>query len=785
MKTNISAKGRTVFGYILKAVYSIPFAILLCMSSAYGQQIGYYDAPYTRYEADLGTLTGGSLATAQSFQSSPQSEASNGICVNMSNGSSVSWTVCTAGNGLVVRYSVPSGQTGSSLGVYVNGVSVGGLNLSSNWSWVYLSNSDGDNVNDTYITNPGWRKMFDEVRLLLPATIPAGATLKLVAQSANISIDFAELEAAPSQVAAAGGDVVYTGNGSDLPTFINSQGNNASIYLPAGTYNVGSWLHFTQNGTKLKGAGSWYTQINFTNTNTSAANCNGGTCVANGGMYADASGISYSGLYLTTSMNQRNNSYKAINGVYTSGSTITDVWVEHFQCGVWTAQYLNNGGPANSSNFTISGCRFRDNYADGTNLNQGTSYAVVQHCNYRNNGDDAMAIWPASSTQDIGNTFQYCTAENTWRASGFALYGGQNNTGQYLVIQDNVEAGVRVSNTFGGAGFGGSGTSNTLSNIIITRCGNNSDLFSHVVGSIDLEACGGCSNVQYVTFSCINVLSSKNDAIDMNLLYGGPNNSGFSNMIFQNILVNSTGLVGGGTGYGVHFIGGPNGSGTYCNMTYQNIATSNVSSDPGGSFSWTAAGGCPSGCSLPTLTTTSCASVLPVIFISLTGRRSGGIVELDWATGSEINNQKFIIERMDGQGDWQDIGEVAGAGNSDSKIQYSYIDLKPLSSKSYYRLKQVDLNGESVYSNIVNINDQTGLLISAVPNPFDNALTIGLNETGTYTIQIQDMVGRVIYQDIKENTSGELTISPSIPAGAYLLTVQSGSGVAVQKIIRK
>jgi hypothetical protein len=178
-------------------------------------------------------------------------------------------------------------------------------------------------------------------------------------------------------------------------------------------------------------------------------------------------------------------------------------------------------------------------------------------------------------------------------------------------------------------------------------------------------------------------------------------------------------------------------------------------------------------------------AVLPVSFVSFTGRRSNGGVELDWATASEKNNQGFVIERMDGQGDWQDIGEVAGAGNSDSRVQYSYTDPKPSSSKNYYRLKQVDLNGESAYSNIVDIGDGNGLLISAVPNPFENALTIGLNETGTYTIQVQDMVGRVMYQDIKENTSGSITLSPAIPAGAYLLTVQNGSSIAQQKIIRK
>jgi hypothetical protein len=42
-----------------------------------------------------------------------------------------------------------------------------------------------------------------------------------------------------------------------------------------------------------------------------------------------------------------------------------------------------------------------------------------------------------------------------------------------------------------------------------------------------------------------------------------------------------------------------------------------------------------------------------------------------------------------------------------------------------------------------------------------------------------------MYQDIKENTNGSITLSPAIPAGAYLLTVQNGSSIAQQKIIKK
>lgn len=161
----------------------------------------------------------------------------------------------------------------------------------------------------------------------------------------------------------------------------------------------------------------WYSHINFTNGTSN-----------NGGLNTNASNISYADLFLTTNNASRSNSYKGINGIYTAGSTIKNIWAEHFECGAWIANY-SGSGPAFADGFTLSDCRFRNNYADGINLCKGTSNAIVEHCNFRNNGDDDMAIWCANGQECINNTFRYNTSENCWRASGVAIYGGKNNQG--------------------------------------------------------------------------------------------------------------------------------------------------------------------------------------------------------------------------------------------------------------------------------------------------------------------------------------------------------------------
>jgi hypothetical protein len=546
-------------------------------------QIGYYDAPYIRYEADSGTLSNATILPKSYSQPNLQSEASNQVCVNLSNtGASVNWTVLADGDGLVVRYCVPQGQSGV-LGVYANNVLVDTLNLTTYYSWQYLS-SNGD-PNNVGVANTNARMRFDEVRIQLPAKILAGGNLKLVNRSGTIYLDFAELEPVPASISSVAGDVVYTGNGSDLQNIINTNGGK-NIYLPAGLYNIPGPLYFGVDNTVLKGAGMWYTQLYFSSLATN-----------NGGLIANANNISYSDFCMTTAMHSRSSSYKAINGVYTSGSTITNIWAEHFECGAWFGQY-NTGSIANANGFTMSYCRFRNNYADGTNLCKGTSNAIVEHCSYRNNGDDDMGIWSADGQECINNTFRFNTSENCWRSAGCAIYGGLNNQGHDLLIKDPIEVGLRVNNNFSGAPFNISGM-HQFYNVTIISGGTFNDIYNNPVGAIDIMATNTAGTfINNVKFSNINIINAKNDAIYIYKTSG----NGFNNLIFENIAVNGTGAeypynnakgLNWGRGYEILFIGYPSGFGTYCNMTVTNLggnAAANINSAQIGSFSWINAG---------------------------------------------------------------------------------------------------------------------------------------------------------------------------------------------------
>lgn len=553
----------------------------VCFVSA---QRGYYDAPYKRYEADSAVLSNGAIVMAKSYaQSDLQSEASSQVCVDMkSTDATAEFTFSEAADGLVIRYSVPDGES-AVIGIYDGNTKITNLSLTSKWSWEYLwNNGDPNNVG---VTNKNPRMRFDEVRTKLPGKL---TKLKLVKESGNLSLDFIEMEPVPAALSAPDGAVVYQGDGSTLQSFIDANGSK-TIFLPAGIYNINSQLYFGVSKTKLQGAGMWYTQLNFTVTDAS-----------NGGLRADASDISYSDLYLTSEMTRRTNGYGGIIGVYTSGSVIQNIWVEHCATGSWIAQY-GGVGPAFANGFLMKNCRFRNTYADGINLCKGTSNAIVEHCNFRNNGDDAMAIWCAEGMECINNTFRNNTVENGWRAAGAALYGGKDNKFYDIVIKDNIDIGITVNNTFQGVGFNAEGI-HDFHNITLIGCGTFNATYNDRVGAINVvNASGAGTKVENIRLYNIDILDSKCDAIRIAKNSG----QGIFNLVFENININGTGMeyphnnvnnYSQGRGYAVIIEKFPLGAATYCNLNYSNLGGNSngtaFNTSLMGTFSWNIKTGC-------------------------------------------------------------------------------------------------------------------------------------------------------------------------------------------------
>ena len=192
----------------------------------------------------------------------------------------------------------------------------------------------------------------------------------------------------------------------------------------------------------------------------------------------------------------------------------------------------------------------------------------------------------------------------------------------------------------------------------------------------------------------------------------------------------------------------------------------------------------------------SCA-VLPVgltaFYGSLTKEND---VLLNWETISEINNSYFIIEKsMDGK-IFEETGKVKGAaGNSSTTLNYNFIDHEPFSGTSYYRLKQVDYDGNFIYSKVISITIEqlNALGVDIYPNPANDIVTIdfGENRENMKTeVEIYDILERKILKfeiaNPESTTSGksEINIS-SLSKGLYFLKVTNGAGQTQTKFVKE
>lgn len=110
----------------------------------------------------------------------------------------------------------------------------------------------------------------------------------------------------------------------------------------------------------------------------------------------------------------------------------------------------------------------------------------------------------------------------------------------------------------------------------------------------------------------------------------------------------------------------------------------------------------------PLLLTQSGAQSLPISLTRFTVEQLNNTAELAWTTESESNNNLFVIEKSFDTKQWIRIGEINGAGTSNSINHYQFIDKNPMNGIQYYRLKQEDYSGSGSYSPMVTLDFNNG-----------------------------------------------------------------------------
>ena len=186
-------------------------------------------------------------------------------------------------------------------------------------------------------------------------------------------------------------------------------------------------------------------------------------------------------------------------------------------------------------------------------------------------------------------------------------------------------------------------------------------------------------------------------------------------------------------------------------------------------------------------------SPLPVELLYFKGLLADKTVNLAWATATEINNDHFTIERSaDGQ-NFYELANVKGAGNSVTVQNYSYDDKEPLTGISYYRLKQTDINGTSVYTgNVVEINNGGANSLKQLnmePNPFKGNLKVNFAtaDKGSMQVTVSDLSGKTVYTETATYIQGSNALNlnlDNLTDGIYILKMQMGNTVNTQRIVK-
>jgi hypothetical protein len=186
-------------------------------------------------------------------------------------------------------------------------------------------------------------------------------------------------------------------------------------------------------------------------------------------------------------------------------------------------------------------------------------------------------------------------------------------------------------------------------------------------------------------------------------------------------------------------------------------------------------------------------TIVPVELTSFNAVLNNDVVNLNWTTATEVNNQGFEIQRKLDEYEWMTIGFKEGNGTTTEPKNYSFqnniSDVKK--SKIYYRLKQIDFNGDFNFSDEVEVSNFPDVysLDQNYPNPFNPSTTIEFNlaKAGFASLKLYDVLGKEVAAFI----NGELEAGPhqvsfdasNLPSGTYFYTLTSGSFTETRKMM--
>ena len=180
---------------------------------------------------------------------------------------------------------------------------------------------------------------------------------------------------------------------------------------------------------------------------------------------------------------------------------------------------------------------------------------------------------------------------------------------------------------------------------------------------------------------------------------------------------------------------------------------------------------------------------LPIELTDLRAECQGDKVELTWSTASEAGNDYFSVEKSSNNSDWSKIGEVDGAGSSQSTTVYSFTDPQP-TGLAYYRLVQTDFDRSTTTSDVIAAGcGVTGgiEIVSAWDAGEVLTVVVSSSDEAIYDVTLMDAQGKIMATSPREAIAEgitQLTIpTNTIATGIYMLQLQNESNAMARRVL--
>jgi hypothetical protein len=176
---------------------------------------------------------------------------------------------------------------------------------------------------------------------------------------------------------------------------------------------------------------------------------------------------------------------------------------------------------------------------------------------------------------------------------------------------------------------------------------------------------------------------------------------------------------------------------------------------------------------------------LPITLLSFTGEVIADGALLKWSTSMEKNFDRFDIERSTDGVRYAYLASITGQGALNARTDYTYLDETAPAGRSYYRLKNVDLDETFDYSNVVPVvlKGKEGKL-AIYPNPVVNkTITITVPDSGPATLVLLDAMGNPVLKTSLAFGEQEIALNDSLKPGIYFARIaREGSNTTTIKL---